>query len=244
MAIMKINSVVKNKFKKIKRFFKENTISALTAVFLGIATLLVAWAGWIGALHDGNQAGNYTKSNNLAAEGNAEYNVEAQVYISDLFTWNTLSNLELDKEAAKARGDTDEVKVIETKIEKIKRTNCSPKLLAVLDKMDAKGSDGSPFENEEFANSYFEDAKNLLDKSQQALEAGERDNLHSDSYQLASVLFSLVLFLLGIIGVLNDYRSRKMLLIFSVCILGLAIIYMITIPMPTGFDFGEFFRHE
>ena len=42
--------MLKESFKKIKKFFKENTISALTAVFLGIATLLVAWAGWIGAL--------------------------------------------------------------------------------------------------------------------------------------------------------------------------------------------------
>lgn len=240
----KTKIVIKEKFGRIKKFFKENTISALTAVFLGIATLLVAWAGWIGALHDGNQAGNYTKSNNLAAEGNAEYNVEAQVYISDLFTWNSISGLRLDREAAKERGDSTEVKVIDAKIEKIKQNNCSTRLLEAMKKLEAEGKDTSPFEDEEFVSGYFDDARKLLEDSQKHLEEGEIDNQRSDSYQLASVLYSLVLFLLGIIGVLNDYQSRKFLLVFSVCILVLAIIYMLTIPMPTDFDFTSFFNNK
>lgn len=240
----KLKTTIENKFKKIKKFFKENTISALTAVFLGIATLLVAWTGWIGALHDGNQAGNYTKSNNLASEGNAEYNVEAQVYISDLFTWNTISNLKLDKEAAKERGDSTEVKVIDAKIEKIKQNNCSTRLLEVMKKMEAEGDNTSPFENEEFVSGYFDDARKLLEESQKHLEEGEIDNQRSDSYQLASVLYSLVLFLLGIIGVLNEHQTRKSLLIFSVFVLALAFIYMLTIPMPTDFDLASFFNNK
>lgn len=35
---------------------------------------MTAWATWIGSLHGGNQATNYTKSNNVAAEGNSMYN--------------------------------------------------------------------------------------------------------------------------------------------------------------------------
>ena len=240
----KIRATVKDKFKKIKKFFKENTISALTAVFLGVATLLVAWAGWIGALHEGNQAGNYTQSNNTAAEGNAEYNVAAQVYISDLFTWNTIANLKIDMGVAKERGDSDEVKIIKAKIEKIKQDNCSPRLLAAINEIDARGEGGSPFDNEEFINGYFTEAEETLDKSQKLLEEGETDNKRSDSYQLASVLYSLVLFLLGIVGVLQDYHMRKALLVFSVIVLAVAFIYMLTIPMPTGFDIASFFNNR
>lgn len=236
--------MLKESFKKIKKFFKENTISAMTAVFLGIATLLVAWAGWIGALHDGNQAGNYTRSNNLAAVGNAEYNVEAQIYLSDLFNWNTIANLKIDLQVAQERGDADEAKVIQTKIEKVKQDNCSPKLLEAMKKAEAEGSNVSPFENEEFTNSYFDDARTILEESQKAMEEGEIDNQRSDSYQLASVMYSLVLFLLGIIGVLSEYQSRKMLLVLSVCILVVAFIYMLTIPMPTGFDITSFFNNK
>lgn len=234
----------KERFKKIRKFFKENTISAFTAVFLGIATLLVAWTGWIGALHDGNQAGNYTRSNNLAAVGNAEYNVEAQVYISDLFNWNTIANLKIDLEVAQERGDSSEVKALKAKIEKVKKDNCSDKLLEAMAKAEAEGDNTNPFENEAFTYSYFDDARAILEESQKAMEEGEIDNQRSDSYQLASVMYSLVLFLLGIIGVLSDYQSRKMLLVLSVCILIVAFIYMLTIPMPTGFDLTSFFNNK
>ncbi|MBR3252941.1 hypothetical protein IKF84_02620 [Candidatus Saccharibacteria bacterium] len=236
--------MIKEKVDAFKKYFKGKKIEVLVAIFLGIATLLVAWTGWIGALHGGNQATNYTKSNNLAAEGNAAYNVAAQVYISDLFTWNTIANLKLDMEAAKERGDSAEVKVVKAKIEKIKQNNCSPKLLEAMNKADSQGGSASPFDNEEFTNSYFEEAKKLLDESQELLKEGETDNKRGDSYQLASVLYSLVLFLLGIIGVLRDYQTRKMLLIYSVCILIIAIIYMVTIPMPTGFDLSSFFNNK
>ncbi|MBQ9020170.1 hypothetical protein IJ096_02520 [Candidatus Saccharibacteria bacterium] len=238
----KVGDVVKDKFKKVKKFFKENTISAWTAIFLGIATLLVAWAGWIGALHEGNQAGNYTESNNTASEGNAEYNVATQVYISDLFTWNTISTLQLDKALAEEKGDLGEAKIIEEKIEKIKQNNCSPKLLEAMNRADVKNGSVSPFEDEEFTNSYFEVAKGRLEESQKLLKEGNNDNLKGDSYELVSVLYSLVLFLLGIIGVLNDNQTRKMLLVFSVIVLILSFLYMLTIPMPTGFDLSEFFK--
>ena len=235
---------MEKKLQKIMQVLKIRKIEVAVAIFLGIATLLVAWAGWIGGLHDGNQASNYTMSNNLAAEGNAEYNVAAQIYISDMFTWNTIANLKLDLDAAKEKGDTSEVKVIKTKIEKIKQNNCSPKLLEAMNKAEAEGNTSSPFENEEFATSYFQDAQKLLEESQKALEEGEIDNQRSDSYQLASVLYALVLFLLGIIGVLKDYHSRKIILIFSICILVFAFIYMLTIPMPTGFDITNFFNNR
>lgn len=236
--------MIKEKIQKIKKFFRENTISALTAVFLGIATLLVAWAGWIGALHDGNQAGNYTRSNNLAAEGSAEYNVATQIYISDLFTWNTITDLRLSVETAKANGNQKEAKEIEAKIEKIKQNNCSQKLLEAMDEAGAEEKNANPFKDEAFISSYFEGAKKLMDESQEALANGEIDNKRSDSYQLASVLYSLVLFLLGIIGVLQDRQTRKALLIFSVFILALAFVYMLTIPMPTGFDITSFFNNK
>ncbi len=231
---------IKEKLGKVKRFLMEKKMEVSVAVLLGVTTLLVAWAGWIGSLHSGIQAINFTKSNNLAAEANAEYSVATQVYISDLFTWNTILDLQIDMEVAKEKGDLEEAKVIETKIDKIKHNGCSSKLLEAIDNGGGKAG-ASPFENEEFASSYFESAKKLSEESQQAMEEGKQDNLRGDSYRLVSVFYSLVLFLLGIVGVIKDYHSRKMILIFSVCILVFAIIYMLTLPMPTGFDISSFF---
>lgn len=109
--------------------------------------------------------------------------------------------------------------------------------------MAKDGVKTSPFENEEFTSSYFDAASKLQEESKAALEEGNSDNNRGDSYQLASVMHSLVLFLLGIIGVLNDRPTRKALLTMSIVILAVAFIYMLTIPMPTGFSFANFFNH-
>lgn len=60
---------------KEKKKKREDLVELFVVVMLGITALLTAWASWIGSLHGGNQATNYATSNNLAAEGNAEYKV-------------------------------------------------------------------------------------------------------------------------------------------------------------------------
>ena len=234
--------VEKEKVLQKKEFITQKKLDILIAVFLGLATLLVAWAGWIGSLHEGNQATNFTTSNNLAAEGNAEYNVAAQIYLSDLFVWNTIFNLKIDYEAALEKGNLDEAEIIEIKIKKTIKDNCTPKLLEAINEIDLHDEITSPFENEEFVNGYFESAKKLLDESQKRLEEGKKDNLYDDSYELVSVIYSVVLFLLGIVGVFKDFQYRKKLFILSVCILIFGFIYMLTIPMPTGFNITNFFK--
>lgn len=234
---------MKENIKEKMKAFILKKFEVIVAVLLGLTTLLVAWAGWIGSLHEGNQATNYAKSNNLAAEGNSEYNVVTQIYLSDLFSWNTIFNLKLDLDIAKEKSNEDEAKIIEIKLQKIMHDSCSPKLLEAISNMDFQEEVKSPFENGDFVNGYFEHAKKLLDESQKALEEGERDNLNGDSYQLVSVIYSLVLFILGIVGINKDLQYRKVLIIFSVCILIFALIYMFTIPMPTGFNISNFFNH-
>ena len=49
---------------KKKKLFTAKRIEVITAIFLGVTALLTAWATWIGSLHGGNQATNFTKSNN------------------------------------------------------------------------------------------------------------------------------------------------------------------------------------
>ncbi len=57
-----------------KKGISEEKLELLIAVLLGITAILTAWASWISSLHGGNQATNYTESNNLSAMGNAMYN--------------------------------------------------------------------------------------------------------------------------------------------------------------------------
>ena len=222
-----------------KPLFSENTVEVLVAIFLGITALLTAWASWIGSLHGGNQATNYTKSNNLASEGNSEYNAGMQLYLSDLMAWNTMMEYSFDQMLAEAEGDQVEYDLIQEKLDNYIDQNCSDILAAAIEAMTEDMN--SPFEVEGMLDEYFVTANELLEESRTLLEEGQRDNSNGDAYNLVNVIYSVVLFMLGIVGVFKKLPNRTVVLFIAVIGLVLATVYMFTIPMPTGFDFGSFF---
>ena len=222
-----------------KPLFSENTIEVLVAIYLGITALLTAWASWIGSLHGGNQATNYTKSNNLASEGNSEYNAGLQTYLSDLMVWNTLMEYSFEQDLAELEGDSEKYQLIEEKIDSYVEQNGSEVLAEAAGQMTDDMN--SPFEVPGMMDKYFDNANALLDESRTILEEGQRDNSNGDAYNLVNVIYSVVLFMLGIVGIFKKLPNRTVVLFIAVIALVLATIYMITIPMPTGFDFGSFF---
>lgn len=222
-----------------KKLLTAKRIEIITAVFLGFTALLTAWATWIGSLHGGNQATNYTKSNNLASEGNSEYNSAMQLYLSDLMAWNTAIDYQLDAEVAKMKGSDEEAKLYEEKMEVYMNQNCSQIMVDAIAQMDEKMT--SPFEVEGTVEKYFENANSLIAQSQELLEEGKRDNKNGDSYNLVNVIYSVVLFLLGIVGVFKNLPNRKVVLCIAIAGVVLATIYMFTIPLPTGFSLLSFF---
>lgn len=222
-----------------KKFLTPNRIEIIAAVFLGITALLTAWATWIGSLHGGNQSTNYTKSNNVASEGNAEYNSAMQMYLSDLMAWNTAIDYQLDAQVARLKGNEEEAQIYENKMQVYMTQNCSEIMVNAILKMDESMT--SPFEVEGVVDQYFEKANELLAQSQELLEEGQRDNANGDAYNLVNVIYSVVLFLLGIVGVFKSLPNRAVVLIIAIVGVVLATIYMFTIPMPTGFNFLSFF---
>lgn len=90
-----------------KKRSKEDILEIVIAVFLGITALATAWASWIGSLHGGNMSTNYTKSNNLAADGNARWNEASQALMQDMQIWNMISDYEVEILYANETGDTD-----------------------------------------------------------------------------------------------------------------------------------------
>ena len=224
---------------KKKPLFSDNTIEILVAIFLGITALLTAWATWIGSLHGGNQATNYTKSNNLASEGNSEYNAGMQLYLSDLMAWNTMMEYAFDKTIAEAEGKDTEAALIQEKLDNFILQNSSEILINAFNSMTDDMN--SPFEVSGMMNEYFATANELLEESRALLEEGKQDNAHGDAYNLVNVIYSVVLFMLGIVGIFKRIPNRTLVLIIAVAGLVLTTIYMCTIPMPTGFDLGSFF---
>lgn len=232
-----------NAVKDRKTFLSAKKIETVVAILLGITTLLSAWATWIGSLHGGIQSINFTKSNNMASKGTAEYNMGMQLYLSDYMAWNTVRDYYYDLEEAKAENDRAKIDLITEKIENFKKQSISEILSEGIKWMEENNAD-NPFLMPGMEGKYFESAQEKVDQSQELLEEGMRDNTKGDSYNLVTVIYSLTLFLLGIIGTFKNMPNRIAVLAIAVAFLLFAFIYMCTIPLPTGFGKMNFFEFK
>lgn len=233
---------------------KEDILEIIIALFLGITALATAWASWIGSLHGGNMSTNYTRSNNLAADGNARWNEASQSLMQDMQIWNQISDYEVEILYANETGNADQAQESAYKIMFICADNLTEDMAEKIGydfSFDAEDiidwvncceeSTVSPFSDEDFIEGYYADAREVLAESEAILEEGQSDNTKGDTFNLVTVIYSVVLFMLGIVGTFRRLPNR--VFITGVAIAGFlfATIYMFTIPLPTGFNFLSFF---
>ena len=96
----------------------------------------------------------------------------------------------------------------------------------------------SPF-TQEFIDTYFTEANAKLEEAEKVLEQGRQDNANGDKFSLVTVIYSVALFLLGIVGVFKNATNKKIVLVISVVCLIVAVVFMCTIPLPaSGGIFG------
>lgn len=232
-----------NAIKNRKTVLTAKRLETVIAVLLGITTLLSAWASWIGHLHGGHRSINFTKSNNMASQGTAEYNLGMQAYLADYMTWNTLKDYTYELELAKADGDKTKIDLINGKIETFKNQSISDLLAEGIKWMEESNED-NPFKMPGMAEKYFESAQGKVNQSLELLEEGKNDNKKGESYMLVTVIYSLTLFLLGIVGIFKNMPNRVAVLAIAIMCLICAIIYMCMIPLPTGFAQMNFFEFK
>ncbi len=220
---------------------KDEILEIVVVVLLGLTALLTAWVTWIGSLHGGNQATNYAKSSNLSADGNSMWNQAAQELTADMQLWNTISELRIEYSFAKEKGDAAEMERIDWKLEQIYADNVSEELQTAIDWADGQEEYASPFDMEGYTDSYFADAQAVLDEAQETLEQGQKDNAHGDAFGLVTVIYSIVLFLLGIAGSFKSTTNKTVIICIGIVGLIAASIYMLTLPLPTGFSISSYF---
>jgi len=253
------NSVeIENEMAKAKKAKDaERILEIVVVIMLGITALFTAWASWVGGLHGGNQAGNYTTSNNLAAEGNSEYNAGMQSMMQDMLLWNEVSDLQIDILFAQEKADDAAVAQSTNKLFFKLQDNLSDTMATaigwsfdytsedpteiVLTWMEKDEAMASPFTDEAFVNSYFDTANELLAQSEAAMQQGSKDNTDGDAFGLVTVIYGVVLFLLGISGSFKNNKNKYAIISVSIISFVIATIYMFTIPMPTGFTITGFF---
>ncbi len=233
---------------------KEDILEIVIALFLGITALATAWASWIGSLHGGNMSTNYTRSNNLAADGNARWNEASQSLMQDMQVWNQISDYQVEILYANETNDVDKAYESAYKILFICADNLTEEMAEMIGydfEFDAEAiidwviyseeSTTSPFGDADFIESYYTDAREVLAESEEILAEGQADNTKGDTFNLVTVIYSVVLFMLGIVGTFRRLPNR--VFITGVAIAGFlfATVFMFTIPLPTGFSFLSFF---
>ena len=141
---------------------------------------------------------------------------------------------------AKKKGDQVEYDQLKVKIDIFKEQNLSSLLHEGLEWMEQNGK-SSPFEMPGITDKYFATAQDSMNQSQELMREGQRDNTKGDAFNLVSVIYSLVLFLLGIVGIFKELPNRVIIMLIAAFGLVFATIYMCTIPLPTGFNPLNFF---
>jgi hypothetical protein len=162
-----------------------------------------------------------------------------------MMLYNEINILMIDQAFAEDKGDEDEIEKISWKIDELISANMSEEMSVAFDwamaETEARGESVSPFEKEGFVDIYFEAANDLLAQSYETLEQGKKDNSNGDTFGLVTVIYSVVLFLLGIAGTFKQEKNK----VAAICISGaafvIATVFMLTIPLPTGFSLSSFF---
>ena len=207
----------------------------VVVIMLGITAVATAWSSWQGGLHGSQMDQKYTKSNNFASEGNSEYNAGIQSLTQDMMLYNEINNLMIDEVFAESKGDEDEMEKISWKIGELIEGNMSAGMYAAFEwamaESHARGETVSPFDMEGYVDTYFEYANELLAESAVMLEEGNANNTHSDNQGLVSVIYAVVLFLLGISASFKRDREKYVLLAVSAVGFVAATIFMFTIPV-------------
>lgn len=205
----------------------------IVAILLGLTAVLTAYASWQSSLYDGNQAEKYTNGTKTIADANQLYNEASQYIAQDMETWNELSSLRVDLAFAQSKVDAEETERLQYKIDYIMYNNVSEEFDAAIDWADAQTDYVSPFEMEGYIESYYEEANAKYEEGDAFIAAGTQDNNYGDKLGLVTVIFAVVLFMLGITATFRNTSTKIMVAIVSIAALVFGVINMLGVPMIT-----------
>lgn len=200
------------------------------AIVLGITAVLTAYASWQSALYGGDQAENYTKGNAIIADANQYYNEASQAIAQDTATWNEINSLRVDLAFADSSGNTDDVDKIQYKLDQLMYESVSDGLRAAIDWADVQEEYASPFEMEGFIDSYYETANGSYNEGTATIDAGSLANKRGDKQGLVTVVYAVVLFLLGIVSTFADMKTKFVITGVSLVALVFGIVMMLSVP--------------
>lgn len=207
---------------------KATKIEITITVLLGVATVLGAFAAYCAALWGGNQQSFYTQS---LAETNRANTIYLEA-LNDLtgFGMNDFKDDIIYSEWKKnaERNDPDALYFFGKLSEGLQK-----------DLQDDNPSDMSEYEKEQIRDlaaieTRFQHSEDTLKSAAVLLQKGQDANKNGDDFTLCTVLFTVVLFFLGIASLKTKQSLQKAYVVIACVILLLSIVRMFTVPFPFG----------
>ncbi len=216
----------KNTAEEIPPHEKATKLEIIITIFLGITTVLGAFAAYCSALWGGEMQTSYTQSVTVTNHSNTIY-LEA---LSDLnsFQMNDMKDdiIYSQWKDNSAKGDVEDAAYFFTKL--------SPGFQKdLLD--DPK--DVSEYEKEQAAhldsiNATMDESDVLYDSAKVLLEKGNNANRFGDDFTLCTVLFTVVLFFLGLASLKKHSAMQKTYVILAAVLLICSLNRLVTRPYP------------
>lgn len=120
--------------------------------------------------------------------------------MQDMMIWNQINEVLLDQQFAEESGDDLTAEKAEWRLDQLLADNVTDSFLDAINWALEQEEAASPFEMEVYVESYFDTYYDLIEQSDETLEQGKKDNSNGDAFGLVTVIYSVVLFMLGIVG--------------------------------------------
>ena len=201
-----------------------DSIEVIEAVILSLATVVTAWSAYQAALWDGEQSKLYTQAS--AARSDATRladvaNVQVSVDLSEYETWL----------GATTDGNTQLANLMKGQMRDGLRAALDAWLAAGGLERTRQAVPASPFNMPEYRVPEREQSAARIVEGEAHFNDGEEANRHSDEYVLVTVVFALVLFLVGIGSKYKVLRVRSALAVFAAFALLLGTGFMLSLPV-------------
>ena len=205
---------------------KATRLEIIITVLLGLTTVLGAFAAYCSALWGGEMQTNYTKSVTVTNHSNTIY-LEA---LSDLnsFEVNDMKDdiIYTQWKDNQEKGDVEDATYFFSKLSEglQKDLKDDPKDVSEYDREQTAELDSIM--------TRMHESEDLNDSAKVLLEKGNNANKTGDDFTLCTVLFTIVLFFLGIASLKTKSTLQKSYVVIACVILLLSLIKMVTTPFP------------
>lgn len=180
---------------------RHRLIEILSAILLGIAGLLTAYAAYQAALADGEALEGYTSSSRSTSDANGYFDEANQLYANDqsLFLDYQLQVVEGNQEVADA----------------IRVTLFPPRLEVATEAWLNSGDDGppTPLAMPEYVVEQQATAEALSQQATEEFQAAQQTDAAGDAFGLAAVFLAVSLFLGGVASLFKSWPVRIAVLV-------------------------------